>query len=48
MSVADLEKLVVRLEAVTGKLESLPSRGSGGGASGPIGRLIFGLEILFI
>lgn len=36
MSVADLEKLVVRLEAVTGKLESLPSRGSGGGASGPI------------
>jgi len=40
---ADLEKLVARLEVVTGRLESVASRGggSGGGSSASNGAYIF-------
>jgi len=37
MSAADLEKLVVRLEAVAGRLESVASRGGSGGSAGSSG-----------
>ena len=34
MAAADIEKLVVRLETVAGRLESVASRGGSGGGGG--------------